>query len=310
MNKYSSVNVRREVAVAKPDSSVPSLFADGTSPLSTAGAPSLSNPARRRLFGLLGVGAAVCMLPRQSAWAQGDLALSEKVKALVFDVFGTVVDWRGSIIREGQILASKKSLEVDWGEFADRWRAGYGPAMNKVRSGEMPWTKIDDLHRMILDELVPEFGLEGLTETELDHFNRAWHRLSPWPDTVAGLNRLKTKYVITTLSNGNVSLLTHMAKNAGLPWDAVLSAELAQHYKPDPRAYLKAADLLSLEPAEVLMVAAHPGDLRAAADVGLHTAYVYRPLERGPERQRRRSPAGEFDFDADDFLDLARQLGV
>tara|TARA_Y200000002_G_C22341103_1_gene520945 strand:- start:132 stop:656 length:525 start_codon:yes stop_codon:yes gene_type:complete len=174
----------------------------------------------------------------------------------------------------------------------------------------MPWTKIDDLHRMILDELVPEFGLEGLTETELDHFNRAWHRLSPWPDTVAGLNRLKTKYVITTLSNGNVSLLTHMAKNAGLPWDAVLSAELAQHYKPDPRAYLKAADLLSLEPAEVLMVAAHPGDLRAAADVGLHTAYVYRPLERGPERQRQRSPAGEFDFDADDFLDLARQLGA
>jgi len=232
------------------------------------------------------------------------------IKALTFDVFGTVVDWRASIIREGQLLSANKGFEVDWPVFADRWRSGYGPAMNKVRTGELPWTKIDDLHRMILDDLVVEFGLNGLSEEELDHFNKAWHRLSPWPDTVAGLNRLKTRFIITTLSNGNVSLLTNMAKNAGLPWDAVLSAELSGHYKPDPEAYLKAVDLLSLAPEQVMMVAAHPGDLRAAARVGLRTAYVIRPLERGPGRPVNRNPDGEFDYTANDFLDLARQLGA
>ncbi|HAJ76456.1 MAG TPA: haloacid dehalogenase type II, partial [Gammaproteobacteria bacterium] len=210
------------------------------------------------------------MLGTPSAFAQESVANS--VKALVFDVFGTVVDWRSSIIREGQLLAARKGFEVDWAEFADRWRGGYGPAMNQVRTGELPWTKIDDLHRMILDELVVEFGLTGLSEAELDHFNKAWHRLTPWPDTVGGLNRLKTKYVIVTLSNGNVSLLTNMAKNAGMPWDAVLSAELAKRYKPDPEAYLTAADLLGLPPEQVMMVAAHPGDLRAAARTGLRTA--------------------------------------
>ena len=234
--------------------------------------------------------------------------ISETVQALAFDVFGTVVDWRGSIIREGQLLAARKGYTVDWAEFADRWRGGYGPAMNKVRTGELPWTKIDDLHRMILNDLVAEYDLTGLSEAELDHFNRAWHRLSPWPDTVSGLNRLKTKYVITTLSNGNVSLLTNMAKNAGLPWDAILSAELAGHYKPDPEAYLKAAELLSLRPEQVMLVAAHPGDLRAAARTGLRTAYVIRPLERGPGREVDLNPDGEFDYTASDFLDLARQL--
>ena len=247
-------------------------------------------------------------LPLSGAFAQG--AVADRVRALTFDVFGTVVDWRGSIIREGQLLAARKGYDVDWAEFADRWRSGYGPAMNRVRTGELPWTKIDDLHRMILDELVVEFGLTGMTEAELADFNRAWHRLMPWPDTVAGLNRLKTKYVITTLSNGNVSLLTNMAKNAGLPWDAVLSAELAGHYKPDPEAYLKAADLLSLPPEQVMMVAAHPGDLRAAARTGLRTAYVIRPLERGPGREVFTDPDGEFDYTATDFLDLAAQLGA
>ena len=242
------------------------------------------------------------------AAAQSEVANS--VKALTFDVFGTVVDWRSSIIREGQLLSARKGFEIDWGEFADNWRAGYGPAMNKVRNGELPWTKIDDLHRMILDELVIEHGLDGLSEGELDDFNRAWHRLSPWPDTVAGLNRLKTKYVIATLSNGNVALLTNMAKNAGLPWDAVLSAELAKHYKPDPEAYLTAADLLGLSPEQVMMVAAHPGDLRAAARTGLRTAYVVRPLERGPGRIVSNNTTGEFDYTANDFLDLARQLGA
>ena len=242
------------------------------------------------------------------AAAQSEVANS--VKALTFDVFGTVVDWRSSIIREGQLLSARKGFEIDWGEFADNWRAGYGPAMNRVRTGELPWTKIDDLHRMILDELVIEHGLVGLSEGELDDFNRAWHRLSPWPDTVAGLNRLKTKYVIATLSNGNVALLTNMAKNAGLPWDAVLSAELAKHYKPDPEAYLTAADLLGLSPEQVMMVAAHPGDLRAAARTGLRTAYVVRPLEQGPGRIVSNNTTGEFDYTANDFLDLARQLGA
>jgi 2-haloacid dehalogenase len=253
-----------------------------------------------------GIGLGV--MPLNSAKAQTEVG--DNVRALTFDVFGTVVDWRSSIIREGQLLSANKGYEVDWAEFADRWRGGYGPAMNQVRTGELPWTKIDDLHRLILDELVEEYGLTNMSEAELDHFNKAWHRLIPWSDTVAGLNRLKTKYVITTLSNGNVSLLTNMAKNAGLPWDAVLSAELAKHYKPDPQAYLTAADLLSLPPEQVMMVAAHPGDLRAAARAGLRTAYVIRPLERGPGRPVNRNPDGEFDYTAEDFIDLARQLGA
>ncbi|MEX0962601.1 MAG: haloacid dehalogenase type II [Pseudohongiellaceae bacterium] len=259
-------------------------------------------------FSTLSLGAGIGMLPLHSLAA--DSSVANSVKALTFDVFGTVVDWRGSIIREGQLLAAKKGYDVDWAEFADSWRSGYGPAMNKVRSGELPWTKIDDLHRMILNDLIEQYRLTGMSEAELVHFNEAWHRLSPWPDTVAGLNKLKTKYVITTLSNGNVSLLTHMAKNGGLPWDAILSAELSGHYKPDPQAYLKAADLLSLKPEQVMMVAAHPGDLRAAARTGLKTAYVIRPLERGPGRPVNRNPDGEFDYTAEDFNDLARQLGA
>ena len=261
-----------------------------------------------KAFGIISSGMGLSLLSSPLAFSQNNVANS--VKALTFDVFGTVVDWRSSIIREGQILSANKGFEVDWPEFADRWRGGYTPAMNRVRSGELPWTKIDDLHRLILDELVEEFNLSGLSEQELDHFNKAWHRLTPWPDTVSGLNRLKTKYIITTLSNGNVSLLTNMAKNAGLPWDAVLSAELAKHYKPAPEAYLTAADLLSLPPEQVMMVAAHPGDLRAAARAGLRTAYVIRPLERGPDREVDRNEDGEFDYTADDFVDLALQLGA
>ena len=271
----------------------------------------LDTPSRRqflRALSVLPLGTGIGLLPLASQAA--DSSVANNVKALTFDVFGTVVDWYGSIIREGQLLAAKKGYDVDWAAFTLSWRAGYGPAMNKVRSGEMPWTKIDDLHRMILDELVEEYGLTGMSEPELVYFNEAWHRLSPWPDTVSGLNKLKTKYVITTLSNGNVSLLTHMAKNGGLPWDAILSAELSGHYKPDPEAYLKAADLLSLKPEQVMMVAAHPGDLRAAARTGLKTAYVIRPLERGPGRPVNRNPDGEFDYTAEDFNDLARQLGA
>ncbi len=244
-----------------------------------------------------------------AAFAQLDGQLRQ-VRALTFDVFGTVVDWRSSIAREGQLLAVGRNFDVDWHEFADRWRAGYGPSMNRVRNGELPWTKIDDLHRMILDELIEEYGLQRLTEEERVHFNHAWHRLSPWPDAVAGLHRLKTRYVIATLSNGNVALLTNMAKNAGLPWDAVLSAELAGHYKPAPEVYRKAADLLGLVPEQVMMVAAHPGDLRAAAALGMRTGYVPRPLERGPDPSFAPDASGDFDVTAADFLDLAAQLGA
>ena len=280
-------------------------------PTNTIQSISLNLSSRRQFLrkaSLFSMGLGVSILPVLSHAA--DSSVANSVRALTFDVFGTVVDWRGSIIREGQLLAARKGYNVDWARFADSWRSGYGPAMNKVRSGELPWTKIDDLHRMILDDLVDEYSLSGMSEAELVHFNEAWHRLSPWPDTVSGLNKLKSKYVITTLSNGNVSLLTHMAKNGGLPWDAILSAELSGHYKPDPEAYLKAADLLSLKPEQVMMVAAHPGDLRAAARTGLKTAYVIRPLERGPGRPVNRNPDGEFDYTAEDFNDLARQLGA
>ena len=277
-------------------------------PESTTDIPNFRRRALLRNLSMMPLGVSMGLLSQNKIHAQNSIA--DSVQALTFDVFGTVVDWRTSIIREGQILSANKGFNIDWAEFAERWRGGYGPAMNRVRTGDLPWTKIDDLHRMILDELIDEYGMAEMTESERQHFNKAWHRLIPWPDTVAGLYQLKTKYVITTLSNGNVSLLTNMAKNAGLPWDAVLSAELAKHYKPDPEAYLTAAELLSLRPEQVMMVAAHPGDLRAAARAGLRTAYVIRPLERGPGREVDRDETGEFDYVATSFVDLARQLGA
>jgi 2-haloacid dehalogenase len=232
------------------------------------------------------------------------------VKALVFDTFGTVVDWRGSIIQEGQAWGKAKGLTVDWARFADRWRARYGPAMDKVRKGELPWTKLDDLHRMMLEEVVKEFHIEGLSEEEKDHWNRVWHRLKPWPDSVAGLTRLKKKYTIAPLSNGNVSLLTDMAKHAGLPWDLILSAELARHYKPDRESYLTAASLLSLPPEEVMMCAAHSGDLMAARSFGLRTGFIHRPNEYGPTRQADNPKPGDFDVVSSDMGDLASKMGA
>jgi 2-haloacid dehalogenase len=230
------------------------------------------------------------------------------VKALVFDVFGTVVDWRGSIIREGQALGRRKKLKVDWPAFADAWRAGYRPAMARVRSGEQPWTKIDALHRMILDDLLLRFPLGRLAEADIDHLNRVWHRLKPWPDARAGLAKLKRRHVIATLSNGNVALLTNMAKHAKLPWDCILSAEVVRHYKPDPETYLGAADLLGVKPAELMMVAAHKDDLHAARACGLKTAFVPRPKEYGPAVKPDVSRDPAFDIHARDFNDLARQL--
>jgi 2-haloacid dehalogenase len=236
------------------------------------------------------------------------------VKALVFDTFGTVVDWRGSIIAEGLAwsgaIGDAKDSTIGWARFADRWRDGYAPAMERVRTGDLPWTKLDDLHRMILNDLMAEFGMNGLREAEIDQWNRVWHRLKPWPDAVAGLTRLKKKYIIAPLSNGNVSLLTDMAKNAGLPWDLILSAELAKHYKPDREAYLTAVDLLGLKPGEVMMAAAHSGDLRAAASFGLRTGFIYRPNERGPGGKADKAKAGEFDVVSTDIGDLATQMGA
>jgi 2-haloacid dehalogenase len=233
---------------------------------------------------------------------------SAGVKVLVFDVFGTVVDWRGSIIREGAQWGKGKRLAIDWAKFADRWRAGYGPSMDRVRKGSLPWMKLDALHRLILDGLLEEFQIQGLTDAEKDHWNRVWHRLTPWPDAVAGLTRLRKTFVLATLSNGNVSLLVNMARHAGLPWDTVLSAELFHHYKPDREVYLGAADLLGFAPGEVMMVAAHPGDLKAARAGGLRTAFVARPLEHGPEGKPDVVPDGEFDVAARDFVDLAAKL--
>jgi 2-haloacid dehalogenase len=237
------------------------------------------------------------------------------IRALVFDVFGTVVDWRASIVREGEALAAAKGWRhVDWPAFADAWRAGYQPAMQRARGGEIPWTNIDGLHRVILDGLIPRFGLDSLSELERDHLNRVWHRLAPWPDALAGLRRLKSRFVISTLSNGNIALLVNMAKRARLPWDCVLSAEIMQHYKPDPEVYQGAARLLGVERDALLMVAAHPSDLRGAASAGLLTALVHRPLEYGPNPAGAPPPDAlpddRFDVVASDFVDLAQRLGA
>ena len=237
-----------------------------------------------------------------------------QVKALVFDTFGTVVDWRGSIIAEGQAWRAGKGdarhSAIDWARFADRWRDGYGPAMEKVRKGDLPWTKLDDLHRMLLNDLVREFNMNGLSEAEIDHWNKVWHRLKPWPDASRGLKRLKRRYVIATLSNGNTRLLIDLAKNGDLPWDSVFSSETFHHYKPDPEMYLGAAEVLDVKPSEVMMVASHKHDLRSAAKYGLKTAFIKRPHEYGRNNNPDLASEAEFTANAESFLDLADQLGV
>ena len=232
------------------------------------------------------------------------------VKALTFDVFGTVVDWRSSIIKELNSFGESKGIIADWEAFADKWRGGYAPAMNQVRKGEIPWKTIDELHRMVLDQLLNEFEITGLSEREKVHINKAWHRLTPWPDSVEGLSRLKQKYIIATLSNGNISLLVNMAKHSGLPWDVILSSELARHYKTDKEVYLSAAALLDLRPEEIMMCAAHQDDLLAAQALGLKTAYISRPLEFGPERKNDATDDMPFDIVAKDIRNLADKLGA
>jgi 2-haloacid dehalogenase len=237
------------------------------------------------------------------------MAAQDTVEALLFDVFGTVVDWRGSIIADLTKFGAEKRIEADWAQFTDDWRGLYQPSMDEVRSGRRAWTILDVLHRESLEVLLVKYGIAGLSEAEKDYVNRAWHRLKPWPDVVAGLTRLKSRYIIGTLSNGNVGLLTRMAKNAGLPWDVVLGAETARAYKPLPQAYLASAALLNLEPGRVMLVAAHNGDLAAAAEAGLRTAFVARPAEYGPLRNRDFKAERDWDVVADSFAGVAEAMG-
>jgi 2-haloacid dehalogenase len=232
------------------------------------------------------------------------------VKALVFDVFGTVVDWRSSVAREVAEAARGIGVETDGLALADAWRGEYGPSMHRVARGELPWTVIDDLHRAALDALLPRFGLDALDEAGREQLNRAWHRLDPWPESVAGLLRLKQRFVIGTLSNGNVALLVNMARHAGLPWDVIFSAETFRAYKPDPRTYDGAAAMLRLAPAEVMLVAAHNDDLAAARARGLATGFIRRATEYGPAQAKDLRAEGPWDVVADDFLDLADKLGA
>jgi 2-haloacid dehalogenase len=234
------------------------------------------------------------------------------VKALVFDVFGTVVDWRSGVARDaGPFLARHGGAADDAWRFADAWRARYNPAMEAVRSGGRPFTRLDVLHREELERILPDFGLDAarIPEDELADLNRAWHRLDPWPDVVDGLSRLKRGFVIAPLSNGNIALLLNMAKRAGLPWDAILGAEVAQAYKPAPAAYLRTAEVLDLAPEELCLVAAHNRDLAAARDCGLATAYVIRPLESGPPATVI-PPDQDWELVGQGFDDLADQLGL
>ena len=235
----------------------------------------------------------------------------DNVKALVFDVFGTVVDWRTSIAREAAAFFAKRDVAVDPEAFADAWRRRYQPGMEEVRSGRRPFTRLDVLHRENLELVLADFGIDPKREGEeaLDALNRAWHRLDPWPDTVAGLTRLKTRFFIAPLSNGNIVLLANMAKNAGLPWDAILGAEVARAYKPQPEAYLRTAEVLALRPEEVALIAAHNNDLAAARLAGLATGFVARPSEHGAGQTKDLSAEQDWDVVATSFTDLATKLG-
>jgi 2-haloacid dehalogenase len=233
------------------------------------------------------------------------------VRALLFDVFGTVVDWRSGVAREATPFLRRRGAEsVDPLAFADAWRARYQPAMEQVRSGRRRFTRLDVLHRETLETILPDFGIDPATvpASELNELNLAWHRLDPWPDAVAGLTRLKTSFIIATLSNGNIALMLDMAKRAGLPWDAILGAEVVQAYKPMPEAYLRTADILAMRPEQICLVAAHNGDLAAARKCGLRTAFIPRPAEHGPNQTTDLRPDQEWDVVAADFGALAEKL--
>ena len=234
---------------------------------------------------------------------------ASSVKALFFDVFGTVVDWRSSIARESELVLKPKGYALDWLAFADAWRDEYRPAMDEVSSGVVPFSKLDVLHRRNLERILPRFGITGLDEPTMVHLNRAWHRLDGWPDAAPGLQRLHQKFLIAPVSNGNISLMAHMARRNGFPWDAILGAELAGEYKPRPRVYLRAAEAFDCAPHECVMVAAHSGDLAAAAATGLRTAHVARPNEKGPGKGEA-APTVPVDLAVSSFVELAEKLGA
>jgi len=232
------------------------------------------------------------------------------IEALLFDVFGTVVDWRTSLIRQLGDFGRANGLTADWFSLADDWRAQYEPAMKKVRDGQRPWTSLERLHRESLDDLLPRYGLGALNDVQRQKLVMSWHFLDPWPDSVAGLTRLKRRYIIGTLSNGGVRLLTDMARYAGLPWDVILSSDNFRHYKPDPSVYLGAAELLDTAPANIMLVAAHNYDLAAARSHGFKTAFVARPTEYGPRQSHDFKAESDWDFVAKDFEELASQVAT
>ena len=234
-----------------------------------------------------------------------------QVKALLFDVFGTVVDWRTTVIREGEAISKTKGIQVDWGKFADAWRKeGYLQQIFRIARGEQAYEKVDVLHRRKLDALLAEHKVTGLSASEITHFNCVWHRLLPWADAIPGLTRLRQKFLVAPLSNGDFILLTNMAKHAGLPWDCILSSDMFQKFKPNREIYLYAVKLLDLAPGEVMMVAAHVVDLEAARSAGLRTGYVDRPLEFGLCGVRESAPKTPFDVSSSSFIDLADKLGA
>ncbi|HWM48613.1 MAG TPA: haloacid dehalogenase type II [Xanthobacteraceae bacterium] len=235
--------------------------------------------------------------------------MRDSVKALFFDVFGTLVDWRTSIAREAQAILGPLGYALDWPAFADAWRAEYQPAMEEVRAGRIPFCKLDVLHRHNLEQILPRFGVTGLAEADAQRLNLAWHRLDAWPDTSPGLHRLKRKYAIAPVSNGNISLMVALARRNDMPWDAILGSEIAGDFKPKPRVYLSACEALDLPPDACMMVAAHPNDLAAAAACGLRTAFIGRPDEQGPGKGAKQ-PTSAVDMRAASVEDLATQLGV
>jgi len=231
------------------------------------------------------------------------------VKALFFDVFGTLVDWRTSVAREAEKVLGDLGFSLDWLVFADAWRDEYQPGMEEVRSGRLPFSKLDVLHRANLVRMAPRFGLDGLSDEVLDDLTQVWHRLDAWPEVPAGLKRLKTKFRIAPVSNGNISLMVDLARRNDLPWDAILGAEIAGDYKPKPAVYFAACAALDLEPWQCMMVAAHSSDLAAAAACGLRTGHVARPNEHGPGKGERASSV-PVDVAGSDLADIADQLGA
>lgn len=231
------------------------------------------------------------------------------LKALFFDVFGTVVDWRGSIADELRLWGTRKGIDRDWTLIADHWRGLYQPAMEPIREGKRGYVKLDILHRENLDRLLSEYDLEKTEEADRDFLVKAWHRLLPWPDVVAGLNAMSPHYILAPVSNGNISLMVNLARFGSLPWDTILGSEVALNYKPNEAVYRRSAEALDLKTEECLMVAAHNDDLKAARTFGLRTAFVVRPTEHGPNQTTDLEAEADWDLIADDFNDLATQLG-